>query len=205
MSPSESSQKTESQFNSSHSKDSKKPASICFEEIRTEGMSGNNVVEDTDEENLYNLFELLAAAAREFIFWWFWAAIILAIPLSLSATTFRTARIKDVRLFGFFCWLVVSWLGLLVSYLIAWCLAYLWYSICHEEWIRIDDYDTFFVDIRRSVMLLLWGFISWATVPLLCQVNHHHCTTGWVPIFQRAMLATLVVDILFFAKDFLLE
>ena len=68
MSPSESSQKTESKFTSSHSKGSKKPTSICFEEILAEGTSGNNVVEDTDEENLYNLFELLVAAAREFIF-----------------------------------------------------------------------------------------------------------------------------------------
>jgi hypothetical protein len=68
-----------------------------------------------------------------------------------------------------------------------------------------DNYNTVFVDIRQSTMLLAWGFICWSTVPLLCRVDHHHCTTGWVHTFQKVILAALVVDLLYFVKDLLLE
>jgi len=142
---------------------------------------------------------------REFISWWAIGAGLLVIPLVLSTTRFRTVHIGDVHLHGFIYWLSISWLGLLVSYLIAWTIAFLWYHLCEKGRLDIDDWDTFLVDLRHSVMFLLWGFISWGTVPLLCEVDHHHCTSGWTHAFYRALLATLVVDILFFAKNFALE
>jgi hypothetical protein len=168
------------------------------------GASGNDREDYTDEGG-YNFFDLLSHAKRKFVFWWFWGAVILAIPLALSATRFRTVHIQNVRLFGLFCWLAVSWVGLLASYLFVWVLSYFWFTVCNLLFDEGEDYNTFFVDIRHSTMLLAWGFICWSTVPLLCRVDHHHCTTGWVHTFQKVMLAALVVDFVYFVKDLLLE
>jgi hypothetical protein len=111
-----------------------------------------------------------------FVLFWFVGASIVAISLALSATVFRTVHIKDVRLFGFFFWLSISWCGLLVSYIISWTLGYIWFNLCQEDWLNIDDYETFVVDIRHSTMFLLWAIISWALVPLFCILEHRHCT-----------------------------
>ena len=149
--------------------------------------------------------ESRAAAIGEFVFWWFCVAVLLAILLSLSATRFRTVHIHNVRLFGFFCWLAISWAGLLASYLFSWTISYFWYLGCKLVFDEEESYDSIFVDIRHSTMLLAWGFICWSTIPLLCRVDRHQCATGWVRIFHKAMLAALVVDIVYFIKDFLLE
>ena len=198
----------ESQHGSSSApKDSNQGSTVNFKEDPhpdpEKGASGNDG-EDSTEEGGYNFLSLLSHAKRQFVFWWFWGAVILAILLALSATRFRTVHIHEVRLFGLFCWLAISWAGLLASYLFAWVLSYFWFIVCNlfDEG---DIYNSFFVDIRRSTMLLAWGFICWSTVPLLCRVDRHHCTAGWVHTFQKVMLATLVVDLVYFVKDVLLE
>ncbi|KAH8797545.1 hypothetical protein F5882DRAFT_395965 [Hyaloscypha sp. PMI_1271] len=198
----------ESQHGSSSApKDSNQGSTVNFKEDPhpdpEKGASGNDG-EDCTEEGGYSFLSLLSHAKRQFVFWWFWGAVILAILLALSATRFRTVHIHEVRLFGLFCWLAISWAGLLASYLFAWVLSYFWFIVCNlfDEG---DIYNTFFLDIRRSTMLLAWGFICWSTVPLLCRVDRHHCTAGWVHTFQKVMLATLVVDFVYFAKDLLLE
>jgi hypothetical protein len=198
----------ESQHDSSSApKDSNKGNTVNIKENAQpdpeKGASGNDR-EDYTEEGGYNFFDLLSHAKRKFVFWWFWGAGILAILLALSATRFRTVHIHNVRLFGLFCWLTISWAGLLASYLFAWVLSYFWFIVCNlfDEG---DNYNTVFVDIRHSIMLLAWGFICWSTVPLLFRVDHHNCTAGWVHTFQKVMLAALVVDIVYFVKDLLLE
>jgi hypothetical protein len=201
--------KAESQHGSSSApKDSNQGSTINIKEDPhpdpEKGASGNDGEDYIEKEGL-NFFDLLSHAKRHFIFWWFCGAVILAVLLALSATRFRTVHIHEVRLFGLFCWLAISWAGLLASYLFAWVLSYYWFIVCNLLFDVEDNYNTVFVDIRHSTMLLAWGFICWSTVPLLCRVDHHHCTTGWVHTFQKVMLAALIVDLLYFVKDLLLE
>jgi hypothetical protein len=142
-----------------------------------------------------------------FLFCWFLGALTLTIPLILSATIFRTAHIKGVRLFGFFFWLAISWCSLLVSYIIPWALGYCWFQLCQLEWSWFfsDDYETFMVDIRHSMMFFLWAITSWALVPLLCILDHRHCTDHWVAVLHKVLLVTFLCAIVFLVKSFLLE
>jgi hypothetical protein len=111
------------------------------------GASGNDG-EDYIEDGGYNIFGLLSHAKRQFVFWWFCGAVILAIFLALSATRFRTVHIHEVRLFGLFCWLAISWAGLLASYLFAWVLSYFWYIVCNLLFDVEENYNSVFADIR---------------------------------------------------------
>ena len=201
--------KAESQHGSSSApKDSNQGSTVNIKEDPhpdpEKGASGNDGEDYIEKEGL-NFFDLLSHAKGHFIFWWFCGAVILAVLLALSATRFRTVHIHEVRLFGLFCWLAISWAGLLASYLFAWVLSYYWFIVCNLLFGVEANYETLLVDIRRSTMLLAWGFICWSIVPLLCLVDHHHCTTGWVHTFQKVMLAALVVNLLYFVKDLLLE
>lgn len=142
-----------------------------------------------------------------FLAWWFLGACILVIPLALTGTVFRTAHIKDVRLFGFFFWLAISWCSLLASYMISWALGYFWFQCCQHgwRWFFSDDYETFMVDIRHSIMFFLWAIASWAMVPLLCILDHHHCTDHWVAVLHKVLLVTFLCAFAFLVKSFLLE
>jgi hypothetical protein len=140
-----------------------------------------------------------------FLFCWGVGAVILVLPLVLSATKFRTAYIKNVRLFGFFFWLTISWCALLFSYLFSWVLGYIWFVICQHNWPISDDYETFVVDIRHSTTLFLWAIISWALVPLLCVIDHHHCTDYWVSTLHKVLLVTFLLALGFLAKSIFVE
>jgi hypothetical protein len=154
---------------------------------------------DNNKDNKWQNFAFLA--------WWCLGACILVIPLALSGTVFRTAHIKDVRLFGFFFWLAISWCSLLVSYIISWALGYFWFQWCQQEWpwFFSDDYETFMVDIRHSIMFFLWAIASWAMVPLLCILDHRHCTDRWVAVLHKVLLVTFLCAIVLLVKSFLLE
>jgi hypothetical protein len=141
-----------------------------------------------------------------FLFCWGVGAFILALPLVLSATKFRTTHIGSVRLFGFFFWLAISWCGLLFSYLFSWVLGYIWFVICqHNPLPDSDDYETFVVDIRHSTTLFFWAIISWVLVPLLCVLDHHHCTDHWVSTLHKVLLVTFLLALGFLVKSFFIE
>jgi hypothetical protein len=169
---------------------------------------GNELENDNDNWIVTSWIGLWWQSFASFLSWWSLGAALLVIPLALSATRFRAVHIKDVRLFGFFFWLAISWCGLLVSYITSWTLGYIWFDICQYNWRYwpvSDDYETFVVDIRHSMMLFLWTIISWALVPLLCVLDHHHCTDHWVSIFHKALLATFIFALVFLVKSFFVE
>jgi hypothetical protein len=139
------------------------------------------------------------------LFCWVGGAVTLAIALALTGTVFHTAHIKNVRLFGFFFWLAMSWCGLLVSYITSWTLGYVWFVICQNDWPIPDDYETFLVDTRHSMMLFLWAITSWALVPVLCLLDHHHCTDHWVSVLHKALLVTFIFVLVLLVRSFLLE
>jgi hypothetical protein len=163
------------------------------------GDASENGSDESGDKNIKHNFR--------FLFCWFLGALTLTIPLILSATIFRTAHIKGVRLFGFFFWLAISWCSLLVSYIISWALGYCWFQLCQQEWrwFFSDDYETFMVDIRHSMMFFLWAITSWALVPLLCILDHRHCTDHWVTVLHKVLLVTFLCAIIFLVKSFLLE
>jgi hypothetical protein len=140
-----------------------------------------------------------------FIGWWIIGAVVLVVLLALCGTIFRTAHIRNVHLLGFFFWLAISWCSLLFSYITSWVLGYFWFHLCQEDRLDFDDYQTFMVDIRHSIMLFLWAIISWALVPLFCVLDHRHCTDHWVSIFHEVLLVTFIFAIVFLVKSFFIE
>ena len=139
------------------------------------------------------------------IWWWLLVAALLAIPLAMTATKFRRIRIRDVHLLGLFFWLALSWSSLLPSYFVAWILGEVCHLLCQEKYFNIDDYETFLRDLKWPVVILFSSIASWAMVPLLCLFDQRHCIDHWVSVFQRALLATLVVAIMWFMKSLLIE
>lgn len=140
-----------------------------------------------------------------FVGWWFRGAIVLVVLLALSGTALRTAHMGNVRLLGFFFWLAISWCSLLFSYITSWALGYFWFRLCQEDRLNFDDYQNFVVDIRHSIMLFLWAIISWALVPLLCVLDHRHCTDHWVSVLHEVLLVTFIFAIGFLVKSFFVE
>jgi hypothetical protein len=132
-------------------------------------------------------------------------AIVLVVLLALSGTILRTAHIRNVRLLGFFFWLAISWCSLSFSYITSWALGYFWFYLCQEDRLDFDDYQTFVVDIRHSIMLFLWVIISWAIVPLFCVLDQRRCTDHWVSVFHKVLLVTFIFAFVFLVKSFFLE
>ena len=94
---------------------------------------------------------------------------------------------------------------LLPLYFITDILGHVWYELSQKGWLDIDDYETFLEELKWLMVLLLWAIICCGAVPLLCHFDQGHCTSPWVAVFQKALLSTLVVAILWFVKGLVLE
>lgn len=123
------------------------------------------------------------------IWWWTLGAIILAVPLTRSVTI----------------WAEILWFGLWLSHFVAWCIGRVSYFLCQEDYLGIADYKHFVDNLMIPMTLTIWAVISWATVPVLCYFDRGDCEGGWILGLRRALLATLVVAVIFLIKSLVIE
>jgi hypothetical protein len=140
-----------------------------------------------------------------FVWKWMIAAMFLAIPIVVFAKRFPHISIKGVPVLGLSIWLELSWAAVLIAYSISWALGQFFDRLCQQDLLNINDYDCLVRDLKYPIVFVFWSIMSWALVPYMCIYEHQHCTSHWLTIFEKVLLATIVVSVVWFTKALLLE
>lgn len=95
-------------------------------------------------------------------------AAILAIPIILGATVARNADIGGVRMYWFFCWVEVIWLGLWSSRVVARCVPGVYRFLGGIANIRTARHAAALRALEVPIALVCWGIVALVTFFPVC-------------------------------------
>ena len=143
---------------------------------------------------------------------------ILAIPLALTATTYRYWNAGLVPLVGLFIWIEMIWVLLWVAKLISQVAPIVFQAVCGVISTGIRKYTTVLVALEIPLSLFLWTIAAygsthiinkfprvtrhWVQVPLPHDVKPQDL---WTYTLQRVFLAGIIVAAIFLAEKTLIH
>lgn len=130
---------------------------------------------------------------------------LLAIPLALLDTKFSNARFGNIRMLGLFIWIEIIWVAIWVCKLISKALPVLFQASCGMISTGIRKYSLVLLALEIPISLFLWSITAWATVPVICSFDRHHCGDEWLVTFRTVMVATIAVAAVFLAEKFFVQ
>jgi hypothetical protein len=192
---------------------------IRYEPFRRRGayaeLSGGETDENEDQEKepsklqtmVYRLTKSILL--RRLLLYYLPPALLLSIPLIVTATVAKDANIgDDVRLVGLFAWLEVIW----AIFWGAWGLAYVLPFVFQYFAGFFSSGARYYTDILKAIIVPMTAFysalFSRVATPLLCvfdEKNPGKCDDAWVLIIRKFLLATIACTGLFFVQKILIH
>lgn len=137
--------------------------------------------------------------------------IILAIPMVIGATVGSAATLGDVRIVWLFMWLLVSWVGLWVSKLIAHYLPNIFQFLCGIVSAGTRKYALILKALEIQLSLVGWALISLSTfLPIMTRnpdtrASGDTSTREWERIVQKVLGAALVSSLIFLGERLFIQ
>ncbi|WPG98233.1 Hypothetical protein R9X50_00102100 [Acrodontium crateriforme] len=133
-------------------------------------------------------------------------AAALAIPIVLTDTIYREARIGHLRLLGLFIFLEVVWAALWVCKLLALAAPLVVQAICGFFVPGIRRWSLMLMALEVPLSLLAWVCVAYGATPLLCVFDQTYCSSeSWLKTLRTVFKASIVVASVFFAEKALVQ
>lgn len=143
---------------------------------------------------------------------------LLAIPLALTATIYRTSNAGLVPLVGLFVWIEMIWVLLWVAKLISQIAPIVFQAICGVVSTGIRKYTTVLVALEIPLSLFLWTIAAYGSTHIINRfprVDKHgvplpipknvDTESQWTYTLQRVFLAGIIVAAIFLAEKTLIH
>jgi hypothetical protein len=134
--------------------------------------------------------------------WWLLGALILAIPLSIFATTYSATTIDGIRVTGLFVWLEIFWTSGWLIYFFVWFVGKAWNVLCR---LGFDKWDDILLDTAWSQRGFFLALVTYGSSWVMCDFSTGTCDAYWLHILQKVLLAAVPALGIFLIKDLLLE
>jgi hypothetical protein len=137
-------------------------------------------------------------------------ALVLAVPIVLTATAFKGAAIGDIRLTGLFLWIELVWLNVWLAMLISYILPFLLQFFGGFVSSGSRKYAQLLKALLLPMSVFIWALISRAAIPVICAFDTKenrelHCDDQWVLILRKALLATIAATGMFFVEKLMIH
>ncbi len=137
-------------------------------------------------------------------------AVVLVIPIVLTATAFKKAAIGDIRLIGLFIWIELVWLNVWLAILISNILPLLFQFFGGFISSGSRKYAQLLQAVRLPVSVFMWALISRAATPVICVFDmktdrNLDCDDQWILVLRKALLATVAVTGMFFVEKLMVH
>jgi small-conductance mechanosensitive channel len=127
-------------------------------------------------------------------------AVLLAIPLILTATIYRKKRAQGIHLLALFIWIEVIWVGLWVCKLVASALPVVFQAVCGVISTGIRKYSLVLMALEIPMSLFLWTIVAYGTSHMICMFEPHQCPGTWVITLEKVFMAGIIVAAIFLAE-----
>ena len=140
-------------------------------------------------------------------------AMLLAIPLVLTATVYTNTTIGDIRLLGLFIWIEMCWVLLWASKLLALAVPTIFQATCGVISTGIRKYTTVLMALEIPLSLFIWTCATYGSSHVICDFDPKHCKdisnplndNHWLYDLQRAFLAGIVVTAIFLGEKTIVQ
>jgi hypothetical protein len=137
-------------------------------------------------------------------------AVVLVIPIVLTATAFKGAAIGDIRLTGLFVWIELVWLNVWLAMLIAYVLPFVFQFFGGFISSGSRKYAQLLKAVILPMSVFIWALFSRAATPVICAFDSKEdrklpCDDKWILILRRALLATIAVTGMFFVEKLMIH
>ena len=131
-------------------------------------------------------------------------AALLAVPLALTATIYKHAEAKGVRLLGIFVWLEVIWISLWICKLLAQVVPFIFQAACGLISTGVRKYSLVLAALEVPISLLFWAIVAFATSDVVCAFGGD-CNVGWPSTLSTVFKAGIIVAAIFLAEKTLIQ
>ena len=138
-------------------------------------------------------------------------AVLLAVPLVLTATIYAGAEAGGVRLLGLFIWIEMIWVLLWISKLFSQAAPIVFQAVCGVISGCIRKYTTVLSSLEIPLSLFIWTIAAFGSSHVITVWNPHKAvpnTDGsnpWPYTLRRIFLAGIVVSAIFLAEKTLVH
>ncbi|KAH9203836.1 Mechanosensitive ion channel-domain-containing protein, partial [Leptodontidium sp. 2 PMI_412] len=137
-------------------------------------------------------------------------AVVLAIPIVLTATAFKDVAIEDIRLTGLFVWIELVWLNVWLAILMAYILPFIFQFFGGFISSGSRKYAQLLKAVILPMSVFIWAMISRSATPVICAFDSkedrkHLCDDQWILVLRRVLLATIAVTGIFFVEKIMIH
>jgi hypothetical protein len=137
-------------------------------------------------------------------------ALLLSVPLAVTAMAAKDVKIDVVSLMGLFVWFEVIWASFWVVKLCAKALPSIFKVLAGVVSAGTRKYALLIKALEVPISVVLWVVVSWATIPVITAVDEVHATVldspiPWISTLQKVFMATIPFSCVFLVEKLCIQ